>query len=71
MWPESTYLGEQWRPKDQPEKYTFHLRGNTVVDIEPRSKMPGMPLYQRDAMKGDKAPMVERTRFVPKRHIDW
>lgn len=71
MWPESTYLGEQWRPKDQPEKYTFHLRGNTVVDVEPRSKLPGMPLYQRDEMKAGKAPMVERTRFVPSRRIDW
>lgn len=71
MWPESTYLGEQWHPKAEPEQYTFHLRGNTVVDVEPRSKLPGMPLYQRDAMKADKAPLVERTRFVPSRRIDW
>jgi hypothetical protein len=71
MWPESTYLGEQWRPKDQPERYTFHLRGNTVVDVEPRSKIPGMPFYQRDELKADKAPMVKRTRFVPRRRVDW
>ncbi len=71
MWPESTYLGPQWKPKNPPDRYTLHLRGNTVVDVEPRSKLAGFPLYQRDEMKQLKAPMVRRTRFVPSRRIDW
>ena len=71
MWPESTYLGAQWTPPTPPQRYTFRFRGNTVVDVTPRSRLPGMPLYVRETLKGDRAPKVERERFVPSRHIAW
>jgi hypothetical protein len=45
--------------------YTIQFRGSTVVDISPRNTDPRLiPMYQRDAMKGTKAPMHTVKRFV-------
>ena len=62
FWFEGTSPSYWWEPK--PTLYTLTMRGNTLVDINPRSKGPGYPLYQRDEMKADQAPMIERERFV-------
>jgi hypothetical protein len=45
--------------------YTIQYRASTVVDISPRNTDPKLiPMYQRDAMKGKKAPMHTVKRFV-------
>lgn len=45
--------------------YTIQYRGSTVVDISPRNIDPQLiPMYQRDAMQGTKAPMQMVKRFV-------
>ena len=49
--------------------YTLKLRGNTVVDIEPKGKI--YPLYQREHMMKDKAPIKKVTRFVSSDTILW
>ena len=51
--------------------YTLQLRGNTVVDISPREHSDrGYPIYQRDPLRAQTAPMVRRTRYVLGRRID-
>ncbi len=48
--------------------YTVQFRGGTVVDIAPRNTSSDMiPLYRRDEMKADKAPMHTVKRFVSDR----
>ena len=45
--------------------YTIQYRGSTVVDISPRnSDSRFIPMYQREAMKGTRAPMHTVKRFV-------
>lgn len=64
MWKESTYPGEDWT-SENPTRFTLHFRGNTLVDLSPRSERTGLPLYQRDFLKkNDEAPMRTVTRFV-------
>ena len=47
--------------------YAIQYRGSTVVDISPRNTDPKLiPMYQRGAMKGTKAPMHTVKRFVAK-----
>ena len=42
---------------DDETVHTIEMRGNTVMDISPRDEGPTVfQLYQRDHMKGDKAP---------------
>ncbi len=52
-------------------KYTFTFKGNTVVDVSPREHTGGYPIYLRDSMKADKAPMKKVTRYVAPRLIKW
>jgi hypothetical protein len=50
--------------------YKCEFRGSTLVDISPRDGAPtSYPLYLRDHLKQDKAPIKERTRFVAERKI--
>jgi len=50
--------------------YTCTFRGSTLVDISPRDESPtSYPLYRRDHMRADAAPMKEVARFVPERII--
>src|SRR5262249_46228544 len=45
--------------------YTIEYRGSTVVDISPRNADPQLiPMYEREALKGKKAPMHTVQRFV-------
>ena len=71
FWFESTYPGDTWKPKKNPDKFTMHFKGNTLVDISPRSHVKGYHLYQRDYLKRDKAPMKKVTRFTSPERIKW
>lgn len=52
-------------------RYTITFRGSTVVDISPRDAGPHIyPIYLRQAMDSDKAPMHMVRRFVPDDLID-
>lgn len=64
FWKESTDPGPNWQADESPLKYVFHLRGNTVVDIEPRPEGRGFPLYRREHLKTSTAPMKTVERFV-------
>jgi hypothetical protein len=71
FWQECTNPGSNWQPLETPKQYTMRFRGNTLVDIEPRDTSLGMPLYVRDHLQRDAAPMKKITRFVPALTIDW
>lgn len=50
--------------------YTFRLRGNTVVEISPREdETLGYPMYLRDHMRAERAPMKNRSHYVATRFI--
>jgi len=53
--------------------YSCKFRGSTLMDISPRDTSPtSVPLYQREHLDKEKAPVKEVTRFVPKRIItNW
>jgi hypothetical protein len=53
--------------------YTCTFRASTLVDISPRDAAPTTyPFYRRMHLRQDKAPRVERTRFVADRIVkDW
>jgi hypothetical protein len=71
-WQESNNPGNHWEPDDPPARFTFTLRGNTVVDVSPREDNANeYQFYQRDFMRQDKAPMLEVTRFVTDKPIKW
>jgi DUF1680 family protein len=49
-------------------KYRMTFRGNTVIDIEPRTTDPKLvPAYQRDRYRQQKAPMRTAMRFAAER----
>jgi hypothetical protein len=54
-----------------PTTYTCTFRGNTLVDITPRSREGGYPLYRRDHMRQDKAPTKSATRYATSHIIRW
>jgi hypothetical protein len=58
---------------DKQQVYTCTFRGSTLVDISPRDTSPtSYPLYQREHLRADKAPLKKITRFVPDRIIaNW
>ncbi len=45
--------------------FTCQFRGNTLVDIQPREQGLGYPLYRREHLKQNQAPMIEVTRSIP------
>lgn len=54
----------------QEKAYAVSFRGSTVVDVSPHEASPTTyPLYLRDHMRGNEAPMKEVTRFVPARTL--
>ena len=62
------YTANSRTPMEQTYKCTF--RGSTVVDISPRDSSPtSYPLYVRQHMRTDKAPMKKTSRFVAERTI--
>jgi DUF1680 family protein len=55
-------------PAEQAYACTF--RGSTLVDISPRDQSPtSYPLYQREPLRKDKAPMKTAERFVASKTI--
>ena len=57
---------------DDETVHKIEMRGNTVVDISPRDEEPTVfPLYQRDHMKGDKAPTKAVTHTVDPNIPRW
>jgi hypothetical protein len=62
---ESNWANTWWQPLAEPNQYTCHFRGNTMVDVSPRVSGLGYQLYQRDHLIGaTEAPMKTVTRFV-------
>ena len=62
------YTANSRTEMEQTYKCTF--RGSTVVDISPRDSSPtSYPLYVRQHMRTDKAPMKKTSRFVAERTI--
>ena len=58
-----TYTANANSPQEQ--EYTLTLRGSTVVDISPRDDSPdSYPLYLRDHLKAEQAPLKTAKRFV-------
>ncbi len=67
----ATYTVAAHTPREHPFTCTF--RASTCVDISPRDEAPtSYPLYRRAHLRADKAPIVERERFVAERIMqDW
>lgn len=63
--------GGQWTPPENPDRYTCRFRGNTLIDIDPRTEGPGLPLYRREYMRRGAAPMTSVTRFVSPTTLKW
>jgi DUF1680 family protein len=53
--------------------YACSFRGSTCVEVSPRDDAPTTyPLYRRDHLRGDRAPMKTVERFVPERVVrEW
>ena len=52
------------------QTYACTFRGSTLVDISPRDEAPtSYPIYLRDHLRGDEAPMRKVERFVADRTI--
>jgi hypothetical protein len=49
--------------------YKLQIKGYTVVDIDPKGTI--CPLYQRDHLKQDKAPLKQVARFVSGENLQW
>jgi hypothetical protein len=71
FWMEATDPGSNWKPHDAPDQFTLHLRGNTVVDVSPRTEGPGYPLYVRNELTATTAPIREVKRFVSSTVVKW
>lgn len=71
FWPESTNPGNEWKPQEEPDRFTIKFRGNTLVEVGPRPDRIGYPLYLRDHLKKDKAPMKTVMRYVPSTTVKW
>jgi hypothetical protein len=71
FWMEGLNPGSTWKPNNTPDRFTFHLKGNTVVDVTPRTEGPGYPLYVRDQLKASIVPMRQVTRYVSPTVVWW
>ena len=78
---EYTFLEEPWNAAEFTEAarvdgklvrktLTAVLRGNTLVSIGPRVDR-GLPLYEREHMRSDTAPMKTVERYVAPRLVRW
>jgi hypothetical protein len=61
---ESTNPGETWKAEETPAKFTFALRGNTVVEVSPRDKTDEYRFYERASLRAGHAPWKEVTRLA-------
>jgi hypothetical protein len=64
FWKESTNPNNNWTPPAEPDVFTFHLKGNTVMDVSPRPQRIGYPLYERTYYQANQAPMNNVTRYI-------
>ena len=66
-----TYPLKLWSVKEQLGDgiYTLTMKGNTVIDIDPRGKH--CPLYQRAHYRENQVRWRKMQRFVPAERIDW
>ena len=71
FWKESTELGPNWPIPEEPTEYTLQFRGNTLVDISPRDDGPGYPLYLREELKAESAPMKAVERYIAPVLVKW
>lgn len=53
------------------KEYTAEFKGNTLVDISPREEGPYYPIYLRDHLKQERAPMKKASSYVAPKIIDW
>ena len=57
---------------EEETAHTITMRGNTVVDITPRDESPtSYPMYLRDHLRSDRAPMKTVQRFVSEQIARW
>ena len=55
---------------DAEKVYTCSFRGSTCVEVSPGDDAPTTyPLYRRDHLRGERAPMKTVERFVPERVV--
>ena len=68
---ETVHLTANCRKKEETT-YAITMRGNTVVDITPRDESPQCyPMYLRDHMKAEVAPMKTVQRYVAGKLARW
>jgi hypothetical protein len=70
-WLEGINPGPRWKPADSPGRYTFLMKGNTLIDVSPRPQGPGFPLYQRTYYQQTKAPTKQVTRYISPVTVKW
>ena len=77
IWHAEVTSPQAWEQPSNLTPYELDIRGNTVIDVSPRdpewegARYPGYPIYLRDHMKSDKAPMAKVTRYVAPALIKW
>ena len=71
FWFEGTNPGTDWKPSDNPDRFTFRIRGNTVIEVTPKYEGDEYALYRRDHFRQNKAPMKKVTRFITPTRIQW
>jgi len=57
-------LPRNWQGPEELTQFKCDFKGNTLVEISPREEGPGYPLYLRDHLKGERAPMKTVERYV-------
>lgn len=71
FWMECTDPGSKWTACENPDKFTFTFKGNTVIDVQPRYDGKDYRLYDRDKMKSQKVEFKKVERFVTPVKINW
>ncbi len=71
FWLEGTNPGTEWKPQDKPDRFTFRIKGNTVVEVTPKYEGGDYPLYLRSHFDQTDAPMKKVSRFVTSTVVKW
>ena len=53
------------------KEFTFTFKGNTVIDLKPRSEGLVYPIYMRDKYFNNQAPLITKKRYVFPREVLW
>lgn len=51
------------------KRYRLFWKGDTVIEISPRGEK--YPIFQREHMRGNQPPLIEREYAVPSKQIHW